>query len=82
VFDDHASHPFPTLWAAGANVTVNSDDPPFFGTTLTDELRHAERLAGLTRDDLAVLQRRAVAASYLDDHARTELTAAIDAWLG
>lgn len=82
LFDDHASHPFPSLWAAGANVTVNSDDPPFFGTSLMDELRHAERLAGLTRADLALLQHRAVAASYLDDQTSDELTAAIDVWLG
>ena len=77
---DHDAHPFPRLWAAGANVTVNSDDPPFFGTTLTDELRHAERLAGLERADLALLQRRAVDASFLPAPARRALMAELDAW--
>lgn len=77
---DHASHPFPTLWAAGANVTVNSDDPPFFGTTLLDELRHAERLAGLSRRDLALLQRRAIGASFLPDDRAVALVAEVDAW--
>jgi adenosine deaminase len=76
----HDAHPFPTLWAAGANVTINSDDPPFFGTTLLDELRHAERLAGLERADLALLQRRAVAASFLPTDAARELRADVDAW--
>lgn len=77
---DHASHPFPTLWSAGAQVTVNSDDPPFFATTLTDELRHAERLAGLGRGDLALLQRRAAQASFLDEEAAAAIVADIDAW--
>ena len=77
---DHDAHPFPHLWAAGANVTVNSDDPPFFGTTLTEELRHAERLARLERADLALLQRRAVAASFLPEAAVAALRAEIDAW--
>lgn len=82
VFDDHGAHPFPVLWSAGAHVTVNSDDPPFFGTTLLDELRHAERLARLERADLAVLQRRAVEASFLEPAARSTLLEAVDAWAG
>ena len=80
VVADHAAHPFPRLWAAGANVTVNSDDPPFFGTTLTEELRHAERLAGLGRADLALLQRRAVDASFLPEDVASAIRADIDAW--
>lgn len=75
---DH--HPLPRLWEAGVQVTVSSDDPPFFATTLTDELRHAARLAGLTRRELAELQRRAVRASFAPDDVQTELLARIDAW--
>lgn len=78
--DDHPSHPFATLWSAGAQVTVNSDDPPFFATTLTDELRHAERLGGLGRADLALLQRRAAEVSFLDAAAKAALVAEIDDW--
>lgn len=32
-----AAHPLPALLAAGLYVTLNSDDPPLFNTTLTDE---------------------------------------------
>ena len=32
-----AEHPLPKLLAAGLYVTINSDDPPMFNTTLTDE---------------------------------------------
>ena len=80
IYPDHASHPFATLFAAGANVTINSDDPPFFGTTLTDELRHAERLANLARGDLALLQRRAIDASFLPAPAAAHLHADVEVW--
>lgn len=73
-------HPFPALWQAGVNVTVNSDDPPYFDTTLTDELRHAARLADLTTGDLAELQRRAARAAFAPDGVRQRLIDAIDAW--
>lgn len=33
-----AAHPLPRLYAAGVPVTVNSDDPPLFNTTLDDEV--------------------------------------------
>jgi adenosine deaminase len=38
-----AEHPLPKMLAEGLFITINSDDPPMFGTTLTDEyLRIAE----------------------------------------
>jgi aminodeoxyfutalosine deaminase len=73
-------HPIRELWDAGVNLTVNSDDPPFFATTLTDELRHARRLLDLDRAGLAELQRRAARASFAPDERKTALLAAIDAW--
>lgn len=38
IYPDAASHPLKRLHEAGVAVTVNSDDPPLFNTTLTDEL--------------------------------------------
>ncbi|MEA2008619.1 MAG: adenosine deaminase [Chloroflexota bacterium] len=35
-----AEHPLPKLLEAGLLVTINSDDPPMFDTTLTDEYLH------------------------------------------
>jgi aminodeoxyfutalosine deaminase len=37
VYPDYAAHPLPRLLAAGVELTVNSDDPPLFNTTLNDE---------------------------------------------
>jgi adenosine deaminase len=45
-------------------MTISSDDPPFMNTRLTDELRQFVRIAGLTRDDLAELQRRGARNSF------------------
>lgn len=80
VVADHASHPFVSLWRAGAQVTVNSDDPPFFGTTLTDELAYAERAAELGVVGLATLQRRAAEAAFLTPARREEILGEIDDW--
>ncbi len=42
-------HPLPQLVEAGLLVTINSDDPPMFGTTLNDEYAVAARLLGAGR---------------------------------
>jgi adenosine deaminase len=73
-------HPVAEFWHRGVNMTISSDDPPFFHTTLTDELRHVVRLARLSRDDLEGLQRRAVRASFADVATKAAVTARIDAW--
>lgn len=78
--DDLASHPLPVLLDAGVNVVIGSDDPPFFGTTLTDELEHAAQLGALTRRKVAELQRRAVRAAFLPRAEQRSLLRRIDAW--
>ena len=45
IFDTMDNHSFPEISAAGIPFSINSDDPPYFNTTLTDELiMAAERL--------------------------------------
>lgn len=79
-FPSLEAHPAADFWRAGVNMTISSDDPPFFGTTLTDELRAFVRLAGLSRDDLGELQRRAARNSFAAQSVKDEVVAAIDAW--
>jgi adenosine deaminase len=74
------THPMAEFWRAGVNMTISSDDPPFFGTTLIDELRHVVRVCGLTRADLAELQRRAARASFAAPAIKADILARIDAW--
>lgn len=75
------AHPVAAFWRAGVNMTISSDDPPFFDTTLTDELRHVVRVAGLSRDDLAELQRRAARHSFASPATKAGLLHTIDAWV-
>jgi adenosine deaminase len=75
---DLAAHPLPRLLAEGLFVTLNSDDPPMFGTTLTREYRQAASVLGLSRDQLADLARNSVRASFLDAAAKQALIDEID----
>jgi adenosine deaminase len=75
-----AEHPLPQLVAAGVPVTINSDDPPMFATTLNDEYAVAARLLGLDAAGVAELARAAVLASFLDDAGKSALLAEIDAY--
>ena len=60
-------------------MTLNSDDPPMFGTTLTNEYRVAARDLGLDAARLADLARNGVRASFLPEHRKREILAEIDA---
>jgi aminodeoxyfutalosine deaminase len=71
-------HPLPRMLEAGLNVTLNSDDPPMFGTTLSNEYMVAAEVLGLTRAQLAALAANAVRASFLEDPAKDKLLAEID----
>ncbi|RAO00520.1 Aminodeoxyfutalosine deaminase [Micromonospora saelicesensis] len=74
-------HPLPRLVEAGLLVTINSDDPPMFGTTLNDEYAVAARLLGVGTEGLAGLARNAVTASFLDAAGQQRILAEIDAYL-
>jgi len=73
-----AEHPLPELVAAGVPVTINSDDPPMFGTTLGHEYEVAADLLGLGEQGVADLARAAVRASFLAPAAKTALLDQID----
>jgi adenosine deaminase len=60
-----AAHPLPRLIEAGLNVTINSDDPPLFNTTLTDELLRCAHTFGFDFETLQQLSINAVRASLM-----------------
>ncbi|GII53366.1 aminodeoxyfutalosine deaminase [Planotetraspora thailandica] len=75
-----AEHPLPELVKAGVPVTINSDDPPMFGTTLNQEYGVAAELLGLDRDGVADLARSAVRASFMSPEGKRALLAEIGAY--
>ena len=62
----------------GAPVTVNSDDPPMFGTTLNQEYAVAAHLLDLDEQGLVALAGNAVTASFAADDVKQRLLAELD----
>ncbi|MGV9691494.1 adenosine deaminase [Streptomyces sp. NPDC003444] len=73
-------HPIGRMVDAGVLVTVNSDDPPMFGTDLNSEYAVAARLLGLDERGLAALAKNAVEASFLDAAGKARISGEIDAY--
>lgn len=73
-------HPLPALVAAGVPVTINSDDPPMFSTTLNHEYEVAAGLLGLDDQGVADLARASVRSSFADDATKATILAEIDAY--
>jgi len=71
-------HPLATFRDAGVVVTINSDDPPMFGTTLNREYEIAADLLALDTAGVTELARTAVRASYAPDEVRSRLLTELD----
>ncbi len=75
-----AEHPLPTLVAAGVPVTINSDDPPMFSTTLNHEYAVAAQLLALDARGVAELARESVRHGFLSAADKSVILAEIDAY--
>ena len=75
-------HPLRAFVEAGVVVTINSDDPPMFGTTLNREYAVAAGLLGLDTAGVADLARTAVRASFAPGEVGARVLAEIDAYAG
>ena len=74
-----AEHPLPAFVDAGVLVTINSDDPPMFGTTLNREYALAAELLDLDAGGVADLARTAVDVSFAPPEVKRRVLAEIDA---
>ncbi|WP_424211529.1 adenosine deaminase [Streptomyces sp. BI20] len=77
---DLESHPIKRMVDAGVLVTINSDDPPMFGSDLNNEFAVAARLLDLDERGIAALAKNGVEASFLDPAGKARITAEIDAY--
>lgn len=73
-----ADHPLPRLLDAGLYVTLNSDDPPMFGTTLTDEYVKSAAAFGLGIQEVRDLVLAAATATFLDPTEKASLVARVE----
>jgi adenosine deaminase len=72
-----AQHPLPELMAQGLYITLNSDDPPMFNTTLTQEFQDCAAAFAWSRDTLQHLTHNAARASLLAPAEKAQLEAKI-----
>src|SRR5918994_6037061 len=79
VFDSFADHPFPALLAAGCKVTLNSDDPPYFWTSLKREYDIAAEHFGMSEKELLGVTRTAIEAAFVDRKTKAMLLGRLDA---
>lgn len=70
-----AEHPFPRLIDEGLYVTLNSDDPPMFNTTLTDEYLKVANYFNFDANQFERLSLNALRASWLPANQRVEMEA-------
>ena len=71
-----ARHPLPAMLDAGLLVSVNSDDPAYFGGYLDDNLAAVRDAFDLTPDQLATLAANSIRSSFLPESEKARLLAA------
>ena len=65
VVDDLKDHPVPEMLRQGLHVTLNSDDPAYFGGYVNENWRQLTDAVGLTRDQLILLAKNSFEGSFL-----------------
>lgn len=71
-------HPINMLRKAGVPITLNADDPPFFGTTLGKEYASVAETFGWTFEDQMEITRTALEAAFCDEPTRKRLLVRLD----
>lgn len=74
-----AEHPVKNYFEQGMMVTLNTDDPALFGTTLAREYQFAQETFGFTDEHLRELARNSFEASFLPAEKKLELLSLFDA---
>ena len=75
LYGDPGEHPLNRLHKAGVNITLGTDDPPFFGTTIGAEYERAQRDFGLSVEDLLNISATAIDAAFVDNDTKCLLMA-------
>lgn len=73
VYPDFQTHPFPKLRDAGCIVTLSSDDPPYFHTTIAREYEIAREYFGSDEGELLTFTRNAIEAAFVDGETKVRL---------
>jgi adenosine deaminase len=80
VVDTLADHPIRSMFERGLLVTINSDDPAYFGGYIGDNYVATAAALGLGREEMRRIARNSFLASFLTESERAPLLAAVDAY--
>ena len=81
VVNDLKDHPVPEMLRRGLHVTLNSDDPAYFGGYVNANYAELAKAVGLTREQLAQLARNSFEGSFLPDAEKAARIAEIEAYV-
>ena len=73
LFPNWESHPLLTIMNNGISISLNSDDPPFFNTTVGQEYQNSEKNFNLNIEDLKQISLMAIEASFADIKTKSRL---------
>jgi len=73
IYPEIAQHPFPHLFRMGLLTTLNSDDPPFFSTSLTEEYKILAHVFHFTQQEIEQVALNGIEASFLDESEKRAL---------
>jgi adenosine deaminase len=77
---DLTTHPLEPLRAAGVQVSINTDDPSYLGTTLEGEFATCVDAFRWNPDVVRSVAKTSIEASFCDDDTRRDLLQALDSW--
>jgi adenosine deaminase len=77
VFDTLEQHNLKELLAKGLHVTINSDDPAYFGGYIGENYRRTQQALDLDADDIRTLAKNSFEASFLSDAEKERHIAAL-----
>lgn len=81
VIDDLKNHPAKKMLDRGLLITLNSDDPAYFGGYMTDNFVATAEGLDLTRDELVQLAKNSFLSSWLPIAKRNEMLESVDAYV-
>ena len=80
VVDDLKDHPVPEMLRQGIRVTLNSDDPAYFGGYMNENYRQLAAAVGLTREQLTLMAKNSFSGSFLSDADKAARIAEVEAY--
>ncbi|WP_169570183.1 adenosine deaminase [Sneathiella limimaris] len=73
LYVDYQSHPVNQLKEAGCLITLSSDDPPFFATSVGREYDRTAAAFNWTEEDLKQITRNAIQSAFCDEELKEKL---------